>query len=193
MKKDLELMKRHNINAVRTSHYPNAPVFYQLCDKYGVMVIDEADVEAHGLSEIYYADNSDENKFHHWNESIADNPQWEQAITDRVQSCVHRDKNRASVVIWSMGNESAYGCNFEKALRWTKEFDKTRLTHYESARYRNRNKQYDFSSLDLYSRMYPSMEEITSYLESAPGKPLILCEYCHAMGNGRVIWRIILR
>lgn len=184
MKKDLELMKRHNINAVRTSHYPNAPVFYQLCDKYGVMVIDEADVEAHGPSEIYYADNSDENKFHHWNESIADNPQWEQAITDRVQSCVHRDKNRASVVIWSMGNESAYGCNFEKALRWTKEFDKTRLTHYESARYRNRNKQYDFSSLDLYSRMYPSMEEITSYLESAPGKPLILCEYCHAMGNG---------
>ena len=148
------------------------------------MVIDEADVEAHGPSEIYYADNSDENKFHHWNESIADNPQWEQAITDRVQSCVHRDKNRASVVIWSMGNESAYGCNFEKALRWTKEFDKTRLTHYESARYRNRNKQYDFSSLDLYSRMYPSMEEITSYLESAPGKPLILCEYCHAMGNG---------
>ncbi len=184
MKKDLELMKRHNINAVRTSHYPNAPVFYQLCDKYGVMVIDEADVEAHGPSEIYYADNSDENKFHHWNESIADNPQWEQAITGRVQSCVHRDKNRASVVIWSMGNESAYGCNFEKALRWTKEFDKTRLTHYESARYRNRNKQYDFSSLDLYSRMYPSMEEITSYLESAPGKPLILCEYCHAMGNG---------
>lgn len=184
MKKDLELMKRHNINAVRTSHYPDAPVFYQLCDKYGVMVIDEADVEAHGPSEIYYADNSDENKFHHWNETIADNPQWEKAITDRVQSCVHRDKNRASVVIWSMGNESAYGCNFEEALRWTKEFDKTRLTHYESARYRNRNKQYDFSNLDLYSRMYPSMEEIASYLENAPGKPLILCEYCHAMGNG---------
>ncbi len=184
MKKDLELMKQHNINAVRTSHYPNAPVFYQLCDKYGFMVIDEADVEAHGPSEIYYADNSDANKFHHWNESIADNPQWEEAITDRVKSCVHRDKNRASVVIWSMGNESAYGCNFEKALRWTKEFDKTRLTHYESARYRNRNKQYDFSNLDLYSRMYPSMEEIASYLESTPEKPLILCEYCHAMGNG---------
>lgn len=184
MKKDLRMMKQHNVNAIRTSHYPNAPVFYQLCDKYGFMVIDEADVEAHGPSERYHADNSDANKFHHWNEAIADNPQWADAITDRVRQCVQRDKNRASVIIWSMGNESAYGCNFEKALRWTKKFDNTRLTHYESARYRSRNKQYDFSNLDLYSRMYPSMEEIQSYLESEPRKPLLLCEYCHAMGNG---------
>lgn len=184
MKKDLMLMKRHNFNAIRTSHYPNAPFFYQLCDKYGFMVIDEADVEAHGPSEIFYADNSDENKFRHWNEPIADNSEWEEAIVDRVKRCIQRDKNRPCVVIWSMGNESAYGCNFEKALQWTKEFDGSRLTHYESARYRNNKKRYDYSNLDLYSRMYPTIEEIQEYLERMPKKPFLLCEYCHAMGNG---------
>jgi len=85
-----------------------------------------------------------------------------------------------------MGNESAYGCNFEWALQWTKAFDSSRLTHYESARYRNRHKKYDYSNLDLYSRMYPSLEEISAYLDNAPAKPFLLCEYCHAMGNGLV-------
>ncbi len=184
MKKDLTLMKQHNINAVRTSHYPNSPIFYQLCDKYGFMVIDEADIESHGPVELYYKDNSDKNKFNHWNETIADNPDWEASIMDRVRLCVHRDKNRPCVVIWSMGNESAYGCNFEKALKWTKEFDKSRLTHYESARYTNDSKKYDFSNLDLFSRMYPALEEIKEYLDSEPDKPFILCEYCHSMGNG---------
>ncbi len=184
MRRDLTLMKQHNFNAVRTSHYPNAPVFYELCDKYGFMVIDEADIESHGPCEIFYKDCSDANKFHHWNEPIADNPAWEAAILDRVQLCVHRDKNRPCVVIWSMGNESAYGCNFERALHWTKTFDSTRLTHYESARYRNRDKQYDYSNLDLYSRMYPPLEEIHAYLKNQPQKPLLLCEYCHSMGNG---------
>ncbi|MDE7416495.1 MAG: DUF4981 domain-containing protein [Lachnospiraceae bacterium] len=184
MKKDLMLMKQHNFNAVRTSHYPNAPVFYELCDRYGFLVIDEADLESHGPSEIFHKDYSDSNKFHHWNGPIADNPEWGEAIMDRVQLCIHRDKNRPSVVIWSMGNESAYGCNFEQALQWTKLFDSSRLTHYESARYRNRHKQYDYSSLDLYSRMYPTMEEIRTYLQNAPTKPFILCEYCHSMGNG---------
>ena len=184
MKKDLMLMKQHNINAVRTSHYPNAPVFYQLCDKYGFMVIDEADIESHGPIEFFYKDNSDENKFRHWNEPIADNPEWERAVMDRIQRCVQRDKNRACVVIWSMGNESAYGCCFEKALEWVKEFDEGRLTHYESARYINENRKYDYSNLDLYSRMYPSLEEIREYLENEPDKPFLLCEYCHAMGNG---------
>lgn len=184
MKKDLLLMKRHNINAIRTSHYPNAPIFYQLCDKYGFMVIDEADIESHGPVEFFYQDNSDENKFRHWNESIADNPKWEPAIMDRIQKCVQRDKNRSCVVIWSMGNESAYGCCFEKALKWVKEFDTTRLTHYEGARYVNKDKKYDYSNLDLYSRMYPALDEIYEYLNNEPDKPFLLCEYCHAMGNG---------
>lgn len=184
MKQDLTLMKRHNFNAIRTSHYPNAPIFYQLCDKYGFMVIDEADIESHGPAEIFYEDNRDENKFNRWNEPIADNSQWEEAILERVRLCVQRDKNRPCVVIWSMGNESAYGCNFEKALKWTKEFDDSRLTHYESARYKNSRKKYDYSCLDLYSRMYPTFEEIQEYLDNEPDKPFILCEYCHSMGNG---------
>lgn len=184
MKKDLMLMKQHNFNAVRTSHYPNAPVFYQLCDKYGFMVIDEADVEAHGPVDIYYEENTDANKFNRWNEPIADNPEWENAILDRVRSCVQRDKNRPCVLIWSMGNESAYGCNFEKALAWTKAFDDSRLTHYESAFYRNNSRKYDFSNLDIFSRMYPAFEEIEEHLNSNPDKPFLLCEYCHSMGNG---------
>ncbi|MDD7051332.1 MAG: glycoside hydrolase family 2 TIM barrel-domain containing protein [Lachnospiraceae bacterium] len=183
MMQDLTLMKRYNINAIRTSHYPNSPVFYQLCDKYGFMVIDEADIESHGPVGFYYKDNSDKNIFNHWNESIADNLQWEKSIVDRVRLLVERDKNRSCVVIWSMGNESAYGCNFEKALAWTKSFDDSRLTHYEGARYRKEGKKYDFSNLDLYSRMYPSFDEIQEYLDSQPDKPFILCEYSHAMGN----------
>lgn len=184
MKKDLMLMKQHNFNAIRTSHYPNAPVFYQLCDQYGFMVIDEADLEAHGPVDIYYQENTDENKFNRWNQPIADNPLWEDSIMDRVQRCVQRDKNRPCVIIWSMGNESAYGCNFEKALKWTKEFDNGRLTHYESALYRNHSKKYDFSNLDLFSRMYPAFEEIEEYMNNNPDKPFLLCEYCHSMGNG---------
>lgn len=184
MMKDLTLMKQHNFNAIRTSHYPNSPVFYQLCDKYGFMVIDEADIEAHGPMEFYYKENTDKNKFNRWNETLADNPEWEEAIVDRVKLCVERDKNRPCVLIWSMGNESAYGCNFEKALAWTKSYDNTRLTHYESARYRKDNKKYDFSNLDLHSRMYPSIEEIQNYFDEGGDKPYILCEYCHAMGNG---------
>lgn len=97
---------------------------------------------------------------------------------------VERDKNRPCVVIWSMGNESAYGCNFEKALEWTKGYDQTRLTHYESARYTNKDKEYDYSCLDLYSRMYPLYEEVDEYVNGKADKPFILCEYSHSMGNG---------
>lgn len=184
MKKDLALMKQHNFNAIRTSHYPNAPMFYQLCDEYGFWVIDEADNESHGPCELYYEENTDENKWHRWNEAISDNPEFIEATLDRTRLCVHRDKNRPCVVIWSMGNECAYGCTFERALKWTKEFDPDRLTHYESARYHNRDKKYDFTNMDLFSRMYPFFEEIREYLESGPKRPMILCEYCHAMGNG---------
>lgn len=184
IKKDLSLMKQHNFNAIRSSHYPNAPYFYQMCDLYGFLVIEEADIEAHGPYMLYRKEDTDYNRFMHWNEKIADNPTWEEAILDRVQHMVQRDKNRFCIVIWSMGNESAYGCNFEKALRWTKKFDPYRLTQYESARYRNYNVTYDYSNLDLYSRMYPALPEIEEYLEKDGSKPFLLVEYCHAMGNG---------
>lgn len=184
IKKDLTLMKQHNFNAIRSSHYPNAPYFYQMCDKYGFMVIDEADIEAHGPFMLYRKEDTDRNRFHRWNEKIADNPEWEYAIVDRVQRMVQRDKNRTCIVMWSMGNESAYGCNFEKALEWTKSFDPDRITQYESARYRNYDKTYDYKYLDLYSRMYPTLTEIDEYLEKDGSKPFLLVEYCHSMGNG---------
>ncbi|WP_195508816.1 glycoside hydrolase family 2 TIM barrel-domain containing protein [Coprococcus comes] len=181
---DLTLMKRHNFNAIRSSHYPNAPFFYEMCDKYGFMVIDEADIEAHGPFMIYRKEDTDYNRFKRWNEKIADDPVWEEAIVDRVKLMVERDKNRFCIVMWSMGNESAYGCNFEKALEWTKNFDPDRITQYESARYRNYDETYDYSNLDVYSRMYPAFSEIQEYLDKDGSKPFLLVEYCHSMGNG---------
>ena len=181
---DLTMMKQHNFNSIRSSHYPNAPYFYQLCDKYGFMVIDEADIEAHGPFLLYRKEDTDYNRFKRWNEKIADDPAWEKAILDRVKLMVERDKNRPSIVIWSMGNESAYGCNFEKALRWTKAFDPGRITQYESARYRNYDVTYNYEDLDIYSRMYPAFDEIYEFLEKDAGKPFLLVEYCHSMGNG---------
>lgn len=181
---DLTLMKQHNFNAIRSSHYPNAPFFYEMCDKYGFMVIDEADIEAHGPFMIYRKEDTDYNRFKRWNEKIADDPVWEEAIVDRVKLMVERDKNRFCIVMWSMGNESAYGCNFEKALEWTKNFDPDRITQYESARYRNYDETYDYSNLDVYSRMYSALSEIQEYLDKDGSKPFLLVEYCHSMGNG---------
>ena len=181
---DLTLMKQHNFNAIRSSHYPNAPFFYEMCDKYGFMVIDEADIEAHGPFMIYRKEDTDYNRFKRWNEKIADDPVWEEAIVDRVKLMLERDKNRFCIVMWSMGNESAYGCNFEKALEWTKNFDPDRITQYESARYRNYDETYDYSNLDVYSRMYPALSEIQEYLDKDGSKPFLLVEYCHSMGNG---------
>ncbi|MEO2631646.1 glycoside hydrolase family 2 TIM barrel-domain containing protein [Blautia wexlerae] len=181
---DLTLMKQHNFNAIRSSHYPNAPFFYEMCDKYGFMVIDEADIEAHGPFMIYRKEDTDYNRFKRWNEKIADDPVWEEAIVDRVKLMVERDKNRFCIVMWSMGNESAYGCNFEKALEWTKNFDPDRITQYESARYRNYDETYDYSNLDVYSWMYPALSEIQEYLDKDGSKPFLLVEYCHSMGNG---------
>ena len=182
--RDMSLMKQHNVNAIRTSHYPNVPYFYELCDEYGFYVIDEADIEAHGPSELFYSDNSWENKAARWNEPIANNPEFCESILDRIRRCVIRDKNRACVVIWSMGNESAYGVTFEEALAWVKSYDSSRLTHYESAQYTDGKRKYDYSNLDLYSRMYPSISEMAEYIDGDGDKPYILCEYCHAMGNG---------
>ena len=184
MKRDLQLMKEHNINAVRSSHYPNDPRFYQLCDEYGFYVMSEADNESHGTQTRFLADPSWENQVEHWNEPIADNPAWTEATVDRMKLCVHREKNRPSIISWSAGNECSYGCTLEAALMWVKGFDPTRLTHYESSYYRDSKRRYDYSCIDLYSRMYPGIEEIREYLDSDPDKPFILVEYCHAMGNG---------
>ncbi len=183
MKKDLLLMKQHNINAVRTSHYPNSPMFYQLCDRYGFYLIDEADNEIHGAGELIRQDKGWGSFLADWSEPIADNPQWTQAVLDRTQRLVHRDKNRPSVLIWSMGNEAGFGCTFEAALAWTKAYDPSRLTHFESARYADPERDNDYSNLDLYSRMYPSFADMEEYAKKLD-KPLILCEYSHAMGNG---------
>ncbi len=190
MHRDLKLMKEHNVSAVRTSHYPNAPQFYQLCDSYGFYVIDEADNESHGTVMPYRQPWGGASAW------IADNPLFVEATVDRVSRCVIRDKNRPCVFAWSMGNECAYGCTFEEALRWTKAYDDTRITHYENAYSRPGDKEYDYSCLDVYSRMYTSIKEIDEYFEdteerdsdhcyAAPKKrPYILCEYSHAMGNG---------
>ena len=185
MKRDLFLMKQHNFNAIRTSHYPNAPQFYQLCDQYGFFVIDEADLESHGASQLYCENNADWDKHVAcWNEPFADNPDWMEPTLDRIQRCVMRDKNRPCVVIWSMGNESAYGCTFENALAWTKAFDPSRLTHYEGSYYYNRDKKYDFSNIDMYSMMYRTIETAMEDMQDVPDKPYLLVEYSHAMGNG---------
>jgi len=184
VKKDMLLMKQHNVNAIRTSHYPNSPWFYQLCDRYGFYVIDEADDEIHGTGEQVLKTPGSDAFMEMWVAKIANNPEWTEAIVDRTQRLVSRDKNRPSVVIWSMGNEAGYGCTFEAALKWTKQADPTRLTHYEGAWCVSNKRKNDFSDLDLHSRMYPSLKEIRKYLDSDPDKPYILCEYCHAMGNG---------
>lgn len=176
MELDLTMMKAHNINALRTSHYPPQPVLLDMCDRLGFYVIDEACIETHGVTEFYGKDA----EFGH----LADDPVYREVILDRVRRMVMRDKNHASVVIWSMGNESGYGCNFVDALAWTKKTDPSRLTHYESSIHPYKNREFDLTNLDLYSRMYPSLKEIEDYLASSPDKPLILCEYSHAMGNG---------
>lgn len=184
MKKDLFLMKQHNFNAIRSSHYPNVPYFYQLCDEYGFFLIDEADHESHGAREQFLADGSKQNAYDHWNARFADDPIYTPATLDRAMLCVHRDKNRPCVVIWSPGNECAYGCAFEDTMKWIKEFDPTRLTQYEGALYTSDRRKYDFSNLDLYSRMYPTFEDMDAYINGNKDKPFLLMEYCHAMGNG---------
>ena len=184
IKKDLTMMKQYNFNAIRTSHYPNVPMLYQLCDEYGFFVIDEADNESHGPWQLYYAKDTMEERSSRWNELLSDNPRYIEPITDRVRKLVQRDKNRPCVVIWSMGNEGGYGCGIENALAWTKDFDPSRLTHYESAFHKGRARKYDYSNLDLYSRMYPFFSEVQDYVDSDPDKPFIMCEYSHSMGNG---------
>lgn len=190
MHKDLSLMKEHNVNAIRTSHYPNAPQFYQLCDRYGFYVLDEADNESHGTGSAF------EQKERGSNVWIADNPDFIEATVDRTQKCVIRDKNRPCIFGWSMGNECAYGCTFEEALKWTKSYDDTRVTHYENAYNVPEGRVTDYSCLDLYSGMYHGIDRIHEHFaqenvedsdhryDVASKRPFFLCEYSHAMGNG---------
>lgn len=178
-KRDLFLMKQHNINAVRTSHYPNAPWFLQLCSEYGFYVIAEADIESHGASMQTGGHGMDEYA------DVALNPIFDKAILDRVQRSVIRDKNNACVLMWSYGNESGWGPSFEKAGAWVKAYDPARLTHYENTYYDARGHKNDLSSLDTVSRMYPSPQWIEEYFADPKNTlPLVLCEYIHAMGNG---------
>lgn len=209
--KDLQMMKEHNVNAIRTSHYPNAPWFMELCDEYGFYVIGEADIEIHGTTTTYQG--SQATTFG-W---LAQDPRFEEAILDRVQRDVIRDKNRACVLIWSLGNESGYGRNFEEAGRWVKKYDPSRLLHYEGSVWVTDNYPNDASMLDLMSTMYATPKwideyftgggEISPYHEqliealtdpkdklpyvnflkdhlNSEKKPYIQCEFCHAMGNG---------
>lgn len=177
--KDFRIMKENNINAIRTSHYPNAPWFPQLCDEYGFYLISESDIESHG-NEPVYTDNGKKSEL-----LMAETVMFREAILDRVQRNVLRDRNRSCIVMWSLGNESAYGINFESAARWVKETDPSRLVHYEGTDLYADGYKYDDSVLDVVSRMYPSLAWIEEYFESKrDSRPLVLCEYIHAMGNG---------
>ena len=189
---DLTRMKEHNVNAIRTSHYPNAPWAAQLYSKYGFYVIDEADLETHGCVDIY-GGGSEHSYFQKFVEDhtyglIAHDPRFETAIVDRTQRNVTRDKNNAAVVMWSLGNESAYGPNLEKAAAWAKAYDPSRLLHYECSVYQMKGYENDISNLDVHSRMYAPVEAIDYYFtdefKKELHKPFIQCEYSHAMGNG---------
>lgn len=177
--KDLTLMKQHNINAVRTSHYPNAPWFVQLCDEIGLYVILEADMETHGAVSVYKGSNL--NTYG----DVSQLPCFYDGIIDRVKKAVIRDKNSVSIFMWSMGNESGISRAIEDAGRWTREYDPSRLVHYEGERWPTGGFEPDRSIWDVHSRMYSEYEVIEEYF-AQPGiqKPYLLCEFAHAMGNG---------
>ncbi|WP_431222666.1 beta-galactosidase subunit alpha [Serratia sp. L9] len=164
VEKDLILMKQHNINSVRTAHYPNDPRFYELCDIYGLFVMAETDVETHGFANV--GDLS----------RITDDPAWEPVFVDRMVRHVHAQKNHPSIVMWSLGNESGYGCNIQAMVHATRAIDNTRLIHYEEDR--------DAEVVDVISTMYTRAPLMNSFGEYPHSKPRIICEYAHAMGNG---------
>jgi len=183
MRRDLALMKRHNINAVRTSHYPNAPEFYAMCDELGLYVIDEADLESHGCVIVHNTGKQwDAPDSYNGIALIAKDPLFREAILDRERLLVTRDINRPCVIFWSLGNESGYGENLREAAKLIKQLDSTRPVHYEST-----HKLDDTSDdvLDMVSEMYTSPDDIRKFLAREDEKrPFVLCEYCHAMGNG---------
>ncbi|HOW24431.1 MAG TPA: glycoside hydrolase family 2 TIM barrel-domain containing protein [Bacteroidales bacterium] len=162
MLKDIELMKQHNINTVRTSHYPNDPRWYDLCDQYGLYVIDEANIESHGMG--YMPDRT-----------LGNNPLFMKAHLERVRGMVERDKNHPSVIIWSMGNEAGDGVNFDTCYHWIKNRDASRPVHYERAE--------SGLNTDIYCPMYDNIWSLSMYASHRMPRPLILCEYAHSMGN----------
>ncbi len=164
VERDLILMKQHNINSVRTAHYPNDPRFYELCDLYGLFVMAETDVESHGFANV--GDLS----------RITDDPVWEPVYVERIERHIHAQKNHPSIIIWSLGNESGYGCNIRAMARAAKALDDTRLLHYEEDR--------DAEVVDIISTMYTRVPLMNLFGEYPHAKPRIICEYAHAMGNG---------
>ncbi len=166
MEKDVVLFKQNNINTVRTSHYPNHPYFYQLCDSYGIYVIDEANCEAHGVAMNDYG--KDQN--------VSYVPSWEQAHVTRNMAMVERDKNHPSIIFWSLGNESGDGPNFVAAAKAVRERDSTRLLHYCEFPHHH-------PAVDMGSCMYPSVEGLESIGQEKTNRPFLVCEYAHAMGN----------
>lgn len=162
MIQDIQLMKQFNINAVRNSHYPNNPQWYALCDMYGLYLIDEANIESHGMD-------------HHKDRTLANYPEWELPFMERMERMVMRDRNFTSIVTWSMGNESGYGKHFETLYHWTKAFDPTRPTQYEGSR--------KDGVSDIYCPMYGRIWLLREHVNQRQPRPLILCEYAHAMGN----------
>lgn len=166
--KDIRVMKSHNINAVRTSHYPQQELWYEMCDKYGLYLIDEANIESHGMG--YNKDIT-----------LADKPEWAAAHLDRMQNMVERDKNHPSVIIWSLGNEAGDGHNFLANYKWAKTRDNTRPVQYERAEKSTNTTE---RHTDIECPMYAKIEEIESYAKDDKNdRPLIMCEYAHAMGN----------
>ncbi|MQA42243.1 beta-galactosidase subunit alpha [Rugamonas aquatica] len=164
VEQDIVLMKQHNINSVRTAHYPNDPRFYELCDQYGLFVMAETDVETHGFVNVGNLS------------QITDDPAWEAAFVDRIERHVHAQKNHPSIIIWSLGNESGYGCNIRAMAARCRQIDPTRLIHYEEDR--------DAEVCDVVSTMYSRVQMMNAFGEYPMDKPRILCEYAHAMGNG---------
>jgi beta-galactosidase len=162
MVQDILIMKQHNINAVRTSHYPDVPEWYDLTDRYGLYVIDEANIESHGIG--YDPD-----------KTLGNKPEWGKAHLDRTISMVERDKNHPSIIIWSLGNEAGDGVNFDATSSWVRERDASRPVHYERAELG--------PNTDIYCPMYERIPEIVEYAETYDDRPLIMCEYSHAMGN----------
>ena len=169
---DIRFMKRNNINAVRTCHYPNNSLWYKLCDEYGIYLIDETNLESHGTWQKMGACEPSIN-------IPASLPEWKEACLDRARSMYERDKNHASVLIWSCGNESYCGDDIAAMADYFHEVDKTRLVHYEGVVW---NRKYDHIT-DMESRMYAKPDEVEEYLKQNTGKPYISCEYMHAMGN----------
>lgn len=164
VRRDLVLMKQHNINAVRTAHYPNDPRFYEMCDELGLFVLAETDLESHGFVNVGRI------------EQTTDDPEWEAAYVDRIERHVMAQRNHASIIMWSLGNESGYGCNIPVMYERAKQLDPTRPVHYEEDR--------DAEVVDVVSTMYSRVSQMNDFGEFPMGKPRINCEYGHAMGNG---------